>query len=98
MPSNKVPFAFGKTIRGRRYVLVEWDDQTFGNSHYVPVSALTCQGTYSLTGGANVTMRHGKKTWTGKVVHYGEKPLVEGKNHGNCRFTLILFVISYRRE
>ena len=85
MPSKKVPFAFTKTIRGRVYVLVEWDDRTSGSSHYVPISTLTCEGNGAITGGVSVAMRHGKKIWSGKVVHTGEKPLVEGKSIFSCQ-------------
>ena len=45
---------------------------------YVAISTLTCEGNGAITGGVNVAMRHGKNIWSGKVVHTGEKTLVEG--------------------
>ena len=57
-----------RTVRGRLYVRVEWDDVSKGASHYVPVSQLKC-----LTvpvAGAVVEMRHTKgKKWRGKITH-----------------------------
>ena len=57
-----------RTVRGRQYVRVEWDDVSKGASHYVPVSQLKC-----LTipvAGAVVEMRHTKgKKWRGKIAY-----------------------------
>lgn len=57
-----------RTVRGRLYVRVEWDDVSKGVSHYVPVSQLKCLS--ALAAGAVVEMRHTKgKRWRGKIAY-----------------------------
>ena len=47
------------------HTLVIWDDKSRGSSHYVPVHCL--KSDKPLEGGVEVSMRHSKKVWTGKI-------------------------------
>ena len=53
---------------GVTHVLVKWDDQSRGESHYVPVHCLkTVEKNSHLEGGSRVFMRHSKKKWSGEI-------------------------------
>ena len=62
---RSVPHADCKIKNGILHVLVVWDDQSQGESHYVPVQCL--KSNKPLEGGVKVSMKHSKKMWTGRI-------------------------------
>ena len=65
---QRVPNGECRIRNGVVHVLVKWDDQSRGYSHYVPVHCLkTVDANSHIEGGTKVYMRHSKKIWTGEI-------------------------------
>lgn len=62
VPPKSIWRRHGKSVE----ILVEWDNTSEGERHYVDVEELL--STVPLSGGVRVTFPYGSSIWTGKVA------------------------------
>ena len=89
---KSVPNANCKIRGGVLHVLVAWDDKTRGDSHYVPVHCLKSDA--PLQGGANVSMRHSRKVWTGRIQLSERRMAALSLIHGKNRHVIVSCVLG----
>ena len=84
---GSIPYSYESIKGGRLHVLVQWEDDSMGKSHFVPISSL--RGSHC--GGSAVTMLHGKKLWHGTIVY--KPPRSAGLMQGESLFSVLFSML-----
>ena len=88
---KSVPNAECKIKNGILHVLVIWDDTSQGQSHYVPVQCLKSHK--PLEGGVEVSMKHSKKIWTGRIQLSKRRIAALSLVHGKISKNMVIFTL-----